>query len=463
MAKADVKVKPQTARGMRDFLPADEIPRAALIQRIKTIFELYGYEPLTSPAVERLDVLQGKTGEEGDQLMFKILKREFDPAALVARSDLDFREIADLGLRYDLTVPLSRIVAMYANELPLPFKRYQIQPVWRAERPQKGRYREFYQCDVDAVGSDSMMADAEIIAIIHDVLRDLAFGRFTILLNNRKILRAMYLYSGMEAGKEETLTIAIDKLDKIGVDGVLAELRKRGITENAISRLLPLLQMTGSNRELLGRLRQLFSATPIGIEGILELEQILEYTESLGVPSEAIRVELFLARGLSYYTGPIFESKMADPGIPSLSGGGRYDKLVGVFLGREIPATGSSVGIERIYDILKQRGLLPNIRSVTQVLVTIYDEQTRAESLVIARELRQVGIKSEVYLSPLKGYKKQLSYADSKTIPVVVLAGPDELAAAKVTIKLMTADPEKPHQVTVARGEMIDAIQSFLG
>ena len=308
-------IKPSIPKGTRDFLPEQMLRRQYVINIIKTVFEKYGYQPLETPSIEKLDVLSGKYGDEGDQLMFKILKRgtgiEKVGRDIKEFSITKFRDIVDFGLRYDLTVPLCRVIAMYRNEITLPFKRYQIQPVWRADRPQKGRYREFFQCDADNVGSASMMADAETIAIINEILTSLGFKQFKIKINNRKILSGIVEYSGVEASRGMDVCIAIDKVDKIGIDGVKKELLQRDISDDAIAKILPILEIAGETESILSDVSSLLKSSDVGSDGLNEIRELISYMKSMDIPTNNYAVDLYLARGLTYYTGPIFESVLS--------------------------------------------------------------------------------------------------------------------------------------------------------
>ncbi|OQX87521.1 histidine--tRNA ligase, partial [candidate division KSB1 bacterium 4484_87] len=417
-------IKPGIPKGTRDFLPEQMLRRQYVINIIKTVFEKYGYQPLETPSIERLDVLSGKYGEEGEQLMFKILKRgtgiEKVGYSLKEFTVTNFRDIVDLGLRYDLTVPLCRVVAMYRNEITLPFKRYQIQPVWRADRPQKGRYREFFQCDADNVGSASMLADAETIALINEILLKLGFKKFKIKINNRKILTGLVEYAGVSAELGIDVCVAIDKFEKIGIDGVKAELVKREIPEISIKKLLPVLEIQGDPKNVLDEVGALLAESQIGTEGVEELKELIGYLEPLGVSAENYTIDLYLARGLSYYTGPIFESVVEEPRIGSLTGGGRYDKLIGMFLGEDIPATGTTLGIERIIDVMTELNMLPEAKTSTKALVTVFDEGTKMASLQLVKKLRAAGINAEIFLDSAN-LKKQFKYANKQGIPFVII------------------------------------------
>jgi histidyl-tRNA synthetase len=448
-------IKPSLPKGTRDFLPEEMYRRQFVIQTVRDIFEKYGYEPLETPSIEKLDVLSGKYGDEGEQLIFRVLKRGTGLEDLLRdRSEFvvkKYSQLVDEALRYDLTVPLSRVVAMYENELIFPFKRYQIQPVWRADRPQRGRYREFYQCDIDAVGTASMLADAEIIAIVNEVLTTLGFKQFSIRLNNRKVLNGILKYAGIPPEQSNAVFIAIDKLEKIGWDGVRKELSERGISNSEIKKLLSVFEISGSPQEILSELTQAFGKIVELREGTDELQQILVRLRDLGVPSARVRIDLYLVRGLGYYTGPIHESVVEEPKIGSLTGGGRYDRLIGMFLGRDIPATGVAFGIERIIDVMAELQMFPTAQTKTRVLVALFDETTRAASLQFAQELRKAGIHAENYFELAK-LKKQLTYADRKRIPFVVFIGPDELTSQQVTIKNMNTAEQR----TIDRAAALD-------
>lgn len=394
-------------KGMRDILPAQMIHRNRVIETLRGVFLKYGFEPLETPAMERIETLLGKYGEEGDKLIFKVLKR----------GEGEARAEVDQALRYDLTVPLARVIAMNPG-LPMPFKRHQISPVWRADRPQKGRFREFYQCDVDVVGSDDLLADAEVLACFSDAYSALGFESVTILLNHRQALRALAAAMGAEA-REGSLLVALDKLDKIGQDGVSRELSERGFDPAQIDRLWAMLD-TGE--------------IPGAEAAEAELRQILSYTEALGVPAGRIRLDRTLARGLDYYTGAVFEATVTSPKIGSIGGGGRYDGLVGMFAGRRIPAVGVSVGLDRVITVMEELGLLGEARTSTRVWVTVFSPDTRAASLRVAAGLRAAGVPCEIALDGGK-VGKQLKAADARGVPWAVLLGPDEVSLGLLTLK----------------------------
>ncbi len=438
MAKQQGQGKITTAplSGTRDFLPADVARRGYVIGVIERVYQSYGFEPLETPALERLDTLLGKYGEEGDQLIFRVLKRgeelrralESDSGAPTADT------VSDAGLRYDLTVPLARVVAQYRDKLPRIFKRYQIQPVYRADRPAKGRYREFYQCDVDVVGSASQTVEAEVIGAVCAILLELGFQEFTVRLNHRGILRAMMGVTGVPPELEGPATVAIDKLDKIDLDGVRRELGERGLASAAADSLLELLNgVPDTNDATLDWLGAALAASEAGRHGVDELRAVVDYT-AYGAAAGRVRVDPYLARGLSYYTGPIFE--IAFPGLSgSGGGGGRYDDLVGIFSGQSIPCCGFSLGLERILLLMEERGLFPDeLGRGPQTLVTRFDEDTTPASLALARELRAAGLRVDLY--PDAGnYGRQFKYADSRGIRYALLVSPREREAGVVAVK----------------------------
>lgn len=426
-------VEPRLPRGMRDILPQKMLQRRYVMRVIENVFERFGFEPLQTPALELAQTLLGKYGPDAEKLIYDARHREGKE---------------ELALRYDLSVPLSRVVAMNP-ELTKPFKRYQIAPVWRAERPQKGRYREFYQCDADIVGATSMLADAEIIAMIFAILSELGFKEFVTKLNHRQVLTALGEYSGVPTESLGGLYRAIDKLEKIGRDGVRAEMVKNQIPAPAVEKILALLDLPTDD---LAAWREILRAYPRGIAGIDELEQLTQHTRALGVNPARLQVDLTMVRGLEYYTGPIFETVVTEPKIGSLTGGGRYDGLIGLFSKTALPATGTTVGIERIIDVMDElRMFPPNLgKTVTQVLVTVFDATQRAASLALGMELRAAGVNTEVWYDA-DGLGKQLKYAAAKAIPFALIAGPDENAAAVITLR----DLNSGEQSQIARGEII--------
>jgi histidyl-tRNA synthetase len=432
--------KTQPARGMRDFLPADIRKREYVIGIIKEVYESYGFEPLETPAVENLETLTGKYGEEGNQLIFKILKRGEKLEQSTSEKDL-----SDLALRYDLTVPLARVVAQHKNDLPKFFKRYQIQPVWRADRPARGRYREFYQCDVDAIGSSSMVVEAELCAAVGEILRRLNFQDFTIRVNHREILRGILDAVEIEKEKQTDALVALDKLDKIGKTGVLEEFARRGIDENAGLTILDLFDAlaTAGNSYAITRLAEFIGKSETCKNAITNLARIIELLNL-----ENIKIDASLARGLSYYTGTIFEINVPDF-AGSLAGGGRYDELIGMFGKEQIPACGFSIGLERILVVMEERGMFPQKlnESSADVLVTVWNEETIAESLKFAGELRKENLRVLVYPEADK-LGKQFKYAAAVNMPFVCVLGESELAENKVALKNMqTGEQEKIFRV----------------
>jgi histidyl-tRNA synthetase len=427
------------AKGTRDMLPQQMRNRLVVIDTVRRVFQRFGFEPLDTPAIERIETLAGKYGDEGSKLIYRILKR----GAGGQRGEVD------LALRYDLTVPLARVVAMNPD-LRLPFKRYQMAPVWRADRPARGRFREFWQCDVDIAGSTSPLADAECLAVANAALSELGFSGYVIRLNDRRILRAMARAVG--AGDQETgMLVAVDKLDKIGRDGVSNELTALGMSDEAIASLWQILDVPRGHAETLDAL-----ATHLddeGLAGIATLREVLEIALALGVPPERIQVDPTLARGLDYYTGPVFEIEVLEPKIGSVSGGGRYDGLVGMFSKRDIPAVGVSLGLERIITVMEELGMLPETSTTAQVLVTIHQDSTRAYAIEIAKTLRESGIPTELFLDQKK-MKQQLKYANARGFRWVAFAGPDEVEAGTVTLK----DFKSGDQVTVALYEAAQII-----
>lgn len=413
-----MKVQPRVPRGMRDLLPQQMIRRRYVIDVIEACFEEYGFEPLQTPALELAETLMGKYGPEAEKLIYDARHREGKE---------------DLALRYDLSVPLSRVVAMNPD-LVKPFKRYQIAPVWRAERPQKGRYREFYQCDADIVGSASMLADAEIVALIVTVLTRLGFKQFTTKINNRKILTGIGLYAQVPREALGSLYRAIDKLEKIGLEGVKNELRAQAIPDASIDKMMALLEIPVEN---LMEVRDRLENIPQAVEGIEELVELYGFLADYGLGAN-VKFDFAMVRGLEYYTGPIFETIVTEPKIGSLTGGGRYDGLIGLFSDKSLPATGTTLGIERIIDVMDELDMYPaRIGStVTQVFVTVFDAERRAVSIKTVNELRSRGIRAELALNT-EGLGKQLKYAATKGIPYVVIIGPDEAIAGKATVRDM--------------------------
>ena len=432
--------KPGIPKGTRDFSPVEMAKRNYIFDTIRKVFHLYGFQQIETPSMENLSTLMGKYGEEGDKLLFKI-QNSGDYFSGLTDEELLSRNAAKLaskfcekGLRYDLTVPFARYVVMHREELTFPFKRFQIQPVWRADRPQKGRYREFYQCDADVVGSNSLLNEVELVQMIDTVFTQ--FGiRVAIKINNRKILSGIAEIIG-EADKIVDITVAIDKLDKIGLDNVNAELASKGIPQEAIDKLQPIIQLSGTNQEKLDTLKQVLAASQTGMKGIEESEFILKTLAGLNIRSE-VELDLTLARGLNYYTGAIFEVKALDVQIGSISGGGRYDNLTGVFGMEGVSGVGISFGADRIYDVLNQLDLYPKDASAgTQVLFVNFGEAETAYVLPILAKVRAAGISAEIYPDSAK-MKKQMSYANAKAVPFVAIVGENEMQEGKVTLKNM--------------------------
>ncbi len=438
--------KPSIPKGTRDFSPIEMARRNYIFDTIKSVFRLYGFSQIETPAMENLSTLMGKYGDEGDKLLFKILNSG-DFLAGVDKNELEsansvkvLKHISDKGLRYDLTVPFARYVVMNRGNLSFPFKRFQIQPVWRADKPQKGRYREFYQCDVDVVGSDSLLNEVELIQIVDEVYRRLKIN-VVLKINNRKILSGIAEVIG-EADKLVDITVAIDKLDKIGVDNVNAELREKGVSEAGIEKLQPIINMTGSNDDKLNVIADVLKSSEIGLKGVEELRTILRYVKMLNVATE-VEIDLTLARGLNYYTGAIFEVKAKDVVIGSITGGGRYDNLTGVFGLDGMSGVGISFGADRIYDVLNQLDLYPQeLLASTQILFATFGENEFNYALNLLKEVRNNGISAEIYPEPVK-MKKQMSYADNKAIPYVAIVGETEMAENKVMLKNMVTGEQQ--------------------
>lgn len=432
--------KPSVPKGTRDFSPGEIIKRNYIFDTIRSVYKKYGYVPIETPAMENLDTLLGKYGEEGDKLLFKILDSG-DFLKSLNKEDLNNNninkislQICEKGLRYDLTVPFARYVVQNRNEITFPFKRYQIQPVWRADRPQKGRYREFYQCDADVIGSDSLLNEVELLLIINEVFKRLGIN-ITVKLNNRKILAGLAEYVGYPE-KIIDITVAIDKLEKIGKENVVAELTEKGISNEAIEKLMPIFGLQGVNVKKLEQLQKLLSDTTTGLKGIEEMNTILKYLSEAD-PSINPELDLSLARGLSYYTGAIIEVKANDIQIGSICGGGRYDDLTGIFGMPGVSGVGISFGADRIYDVMSQLNLFPDeVASSTKILFVNFGEKEMLYCLGIVRKLREKGISAEIFPEAAK-LKKQIGYADSKNIPFVALVGENEMRENKITLKDM--------------------------
>lgn len=495
-------IKPSLAKGTRDFSPVEMVKRNFIYDTIKTVFKKYGYAEIQTPSFENLSTLTGKYGDEGDKLIFKILnsgeyidKKSIDLISKISeafnsnnvkpgnfdddtnktsteitiglndpkifsalsgaeQAKIEYRDllnrltpkISEKALRYDLTVPFARYVVMHQHEITLPFKRFQVQPVWRADRPQKGRYREFYQCDVDVVGSESLLNEAEFILIYNEALGKLGLKDFSIKINNRKIL------SGIAEiiGKPDLIidmTVAIDKLDKIGLDGVSKELLERGFTEADLEKLRPVILLEGSNEEKLASLKEVLATSATGLKGVAEIETVFEYVENLisyALPLTAkLELDITLARGLNYYTGCIFEVKTNEVAMGSIGGGGRYDDLTGMFGLKDLTGVGVSFGADRIYDVLEELNLFPAAAEIgTKVLISNFDAPAEKYALPILQQLRNAGISAELYPSSAK-LKKQMTYADAKKIPYVILIGSDEIASGELTLKDMHSGEQK--------------------
>ena len=438
--------KPSIPKGTRDFSPIEMSKRNYIFDTIKSVFALYGYKQIETPAMETLQTLLGKYGEEGDKLLFKILNSG-DYLSKLSDNELQngdslhlASKLCEKGLRYDLTVPFARFVVMHRDELQLPFKRYQIQPVWRADRPQKGRYREFYQCDADVVGSDSLLNEVELVQIVDTVFK--RFGiRVQIKINNRKILTGIAEYID-EADKIVDITVAIDKLDKIGIDNVNAELAADGLSAEAIEKLQPIISMSGSNEEKLDVISGLLKDSEIGQKGVEELRYIFGVLKNIGLENE-LQFDLTLARGLNYYTGAIFEVKAMDVQIGSITGGGRYDNLTGIFGMPGLSGVGISFGADRIFDVLNALDLYPdNAVSGTQLLFINFGERETAYCLPIVLKARSCGISTEIYPDAVK-MKKQMAYANNNKIRYVALAGENEMKENKITLKNMVDGEQK--------------------
>lgn len=455
------KEKPSIPKGTRDFGPAVVVKRNYVFGVIRRTFEKFGYLPLETPAMEQLSVLTGKYGDEGDQLIFKILNSG-DFLSKTSPEDINegykhlTRRVSEKALRYDLTVPFARFVVMNRNEITFPFKRYQIQPVWRADRPQKGRYREFYQCDADVVGTNSLLCEAEIVQMINEVLTTLGLKDFTIKVNHRGVLAGIAEAIG-EKGRESTICVAIDKLDKIGQEGVRKELLEQGIAPEAIDKLEPLYALEGTNEQLLAQLESIIGEAPEGQRGLQDLREVWQYLQALnsqaltaqnGSGHPRLLLDATLARGLSYYTGCIFEVKVNNVSMGSISGGGRYDNLTGMFGMPGVSGVGFSFGVDRIYDVLEELQLFPDSSQAgTKVLLVQFDKASELYALPVLQQLRDAGIAAELYPEPAK-LKKQLGYADQKNIPYSILIGSEEMATGKLKLRNMQLGEQQDLTVT---------------
>ncbi|WP_257669454.1 histidine--tRNA ligase [Parapedobacter tibetensis] len=445
-------IKPSLAKGTRDFSPVEMEKRNYIFNTLKSVFVKYGYQEIQTPSFENLQTLTGKYGDEGDKLIFKILNSG-DYLAKAPKGLLEERastelipHIAEKALRYDLTVPFARYVVMHQHEIALPFKRFQMQPVWRADRPQRGRYREFCQCDVDVVGSESLLNEAEFVLIYHEAFSNLGLRDFTIKLNNRKILMGI----AEILGKPElivNMTVAIDKLDKIGFDGVNKELLDKGFSTEDLNRLQPIIQLQGSKAEKIETLKQVLTSSTTGLQGIDEIEIVLGYIEKLTADSSLIDrfvdLDITLARGLNYYTGCIFEVETNEVTMGSIGGGGRYDDLTGMFGLKGLTGVGVSFGADRIYDVLEELALFPeSATQSTMVLISNFDKLAELYALPLLQKLRAAGISTELYPSSVK-LKKQLSYADAKKIPYVILLGEEEIQHGLFSLRDMRTGEQR--------------------
>ena len=451
--------KPSIPKGTRDFSPVEMAKRNYIFDTIREVYALYGFRQIETPAMETLSTLMGKYGEEGDKLLFKVLNSgdylaKLSDDELLQRNPLHLAtKLCEKGLRYDLTVPFARYVVQHRDEIQLPFKRYQIQPVWRADRPQKGRYREFYQCDADVVGSDSLLNEVELMQIVDTVFT--RFGvRVAIKINNRKILTGIAETIG-ESDKIVDITVAIDKLDKIGIDAVNEELRRDGISDEAIEKLQPIIALTGTNDEKLATIAQVLAQSEVGMKGVEETRFILDTLKTCGLHNQ-IDLDLTLARGLNYYTGAIFEVKALDYAIGSITGGGRYDNLTGIFGLPGISGVGISFGADRIYDVLGGLDLYPKeAEQGTQLLFINFGATETAYCLPVLCRCREAGIRTEIYPDSVK-MKKQMAYANAKQVSFVVLAGEEEIAQGKLTLKNMATG----EQTLVTPEELVEAVKA---
>ena len=449
--------KPSIPKGTRDFLPEVMVRRNYIFDTIKGVFKRFGFQPIETPSMENLSTLLGKYGEEGDKLLFRILNSgDFMSGVQQNGEPLQAEKIAgkicEKGLRYDLTVPFARFVVQYRDQIAFPFRRYQIQPVWRADRPQKGRYREFYQCDVDIVGSNSILNEAELVQIVDEVFNALKIN-VVLKINNRKVLAGIAEYIGKPDALVD-ITVAIDKLDKIGIDAVNAELAQKGLDEAAIEKLQPILFMKGNAREKFAQLKSLMSGIEVGEKGIEELETLFDYIDDMNVGIE-YELDLTLARGLNYYTGAIFEVKAKDVAMGSISGGGRYDNLTGIFGLQGVSGVGISFGADRIYDVLTELNLFPEKNGdITEVIFLNFGPKEERYCLPYLQQLRRNGVNAEIYPDSAK-LQKQMKYADQRGIPVVVMAGEDEMNNKTFTVKFM----KEGRQEKIAAENLIEIIK----
>ncbi|MGA7671796.1 MAG: histidine--tRNA ligase [Nitrolancea sp.] len=434
--------KPQVLKGMRDFLPDQMLLRHHVIGAFEAVFQRYGFEPIDTPLLEYIEALTGKYGED-EKLIYHF-------------EDHGGREV---GLRYDLTVPLARFVATHRHELTFPFKRYHIAPVFRADRPQRGRYREFWQCDVDTVGTSSMLADAEVLMVWMDCLKAVNMPNFVVQINHRKLLQSLAAFAGVPAEQTPTIHRAIDKLDKIGRDGVKEEMLRHSVPGDAADKVLDLVALSGEPFEVLSELRSRLGEIELASEGINDLESLFTFLAEMSADTRHYALNLALARGLDYYTGPVFEATAVEANIGSLGGAGRYDGLIGMFLGEDIPATGASLGLERIVDVIQELALMPPRATVSDVLVTIFSEEMLAPTLALVTKLRNEGVAAEVYLEAHRDLRRQVQYANKRGIPLVAFLGPDEQAKGEVNLR----DMESGDQSTVKQSEAAIAIKRLAG
>jgi histidyl-tRNA synthetase len=419
-------IQPRTLKGFRDFLPEDMRIRQQVIGIFREVFESYGYEPLETPTLEHADILLGKYGEEAEQLIYQF-------------EDRGGRKVA---MKYDLTVPTCRVVAQYGDKIPLPFKRYQIQPVWRADNTQKGRFREFYQCDADTIGSPSMLADAEFILMGLQIMKKLGFVDFVARINNRKFIDGLVQYAGATQDQFYSICIAVDKLEKIGIEGVVKEMEQKNVSKEVIEKIVEVISLKGSSSELVALLKEKMKNIPVAIEGLNELEQLFLYLKNGDAPEQQYMFDLSIIRGLSYYTGPVWEFTVRDGGVGSVAGCGRYDKLVGLYLGRDIPATGGSFGIERLFEVIKDRQLL-GAKVNDTILVSIFSPELAAHSFSVAEKLRKEGKNVVLYPDENAKLEKQLKYANKKGFETVCIMGPEEVEKKQMKMKNMKTGEQK--------------------
>lgn len=433
---------PQVLKGMRDFLPEQMLLRQHVLSTFRGVFERYGFEPIETPVIEYLETLTGKYGED-EKLIYSF-------------QDRGERHV---GLRYDLTVPLARFVANHRNELTMPFKRYHIAPVFRADRPQRGRYREFWQCDADIVGTKSMMADAEVVSVWIDALSAINMPGFVVHINHRKLLMSLAEVAGVPDEQTPTIHRAIDKLAKIGEDGVLNEMKSSAIPEDAARRVLDLVGISGEPDAVFDELSQRLAGNTLAEEGISELRSLFRFLEQMGANASHYTLDLTLARGLDYYTGPVFEAMSVDANIGSLGGAGRYDGLVGMFSGEDLPATGCSLGLERIFDVIQERNLVEAPSTVSKALVTIFTEETIGDSLALVGDLRRAGVSCEIFVGEKLELRRQMQFANRKGIPLTIILGPDEVQRGEVVLREMATGDQQ----TVPRDQLATAMLDAFG